>query len=539
MIVAARVRHHRASLLAVIDNDFVAHALRTTLAAHYEVTIATSGARLQHEDFDLVLCETELAQTLPVRPPNTSNLIIFRSSEVHEVVKGARAIASEFERSVQSGVGTDMDITCEEPLYSDRMQTVGGRYALDGRLGEGGMGQVYRARHLQLGKAFALKIISPAFAGDHVARTRFNQEAKLASEISHPNIVSVVDFGEDEQFGAYMVMELVEGEPLITPGVLPMSVKRAIDVLGQVADALDHIHKRGIIHGDVKADNIMLTAEQQRDSTGGARRRRIVRLLDFGLARRHEHGEEEGLSGSPHYLAPERAAGGPASVSSDVYALGVLGYLLLTGTLPFEGTVMEVLMAQIHNAAEAISARRKEELDPALESLIVRSMAKDPATRHGSAAAFRYELNTVMDMLDMGRRRPRSSGTLPTENARETSITQAFERSRIPQAILSLDGHFVTCNRAFNKLVNQDEKGCDGLSLNDTTLTQFVPGLMRALRSVHVDGKPIERRAKVFRGTDRPPYELTIWLTPLPIPGEEIHMLVRVEEIDMRREVER
>src|SRR3954451_10192 len=142
------------------------------------------------------------------------------------------------------------------------METVGGRYAIDGRLGEGGMGQVYRARHLQLGKAFALKIISPTFALDGAARARFNQEAKLASEISHPNIVSVVDFGEDAQFGAYMVMELVEGEPLVAPGTLPMSVKRAIDVLGQVADALDHIHKRGIIHGDVKADNIMLTAEQ-------------------------------------------------------------------------------------------------------------------------------------------------------------------------------------------------------------------------------------------------------------------------------------
>src|SRR5215475_5698407 len=128
------------------------------------------------------------------------------------------------------------------------VRTVGGRYAIDGRLGEGGMGQVYRARHLQLGKAFALKIISPAFAADEAARARFNQEAKLASEISHPYIVSVVDFGEDSQYGAYMVMELVEGDPLVTPGSLPMSVKRALDVLAQVADALDHIHKRGIVH---------------------------------------------------------------------------------------------------------------------------------------------------------------------------------------------------------------------------------------------------------------------------------------------------
>lgn len=415
------------------------------------------------------------------------------------------------------------------------MQTVGGRYALDGRLGEGGMGHVYRARHIQLGKAFALKIISPAFANDHAARARFNQEAKLASEISHPNIVSVVDFGEDPHFGAYMVMELVEGESLITPGTLPMSVKRAVDVLGQVADALDHIHKRGIIHGDVKAENIMLTAEQGGPAT---RRRRIVRLLDFGLARRPDNVEEgaEGVSGSPHYLAPERAAGGPASVSSDIYALGVLGYLLLTGTLPFVGSVVEVLMAHIHNAPDSMSARRREELDAALENLIMRAMAKDPAERHGSASAFRYELNTVMDMLEMGRRRPRGSGQLSADNPRETMIAQAFERSRLPQALLSVDGVITVANRAFNKLVNQDDKGSDGLAITDTTLSSFVPGLQRALRAVHVDGKPTERRARVFRGQDRPPLELIIWLTPLPVPGSEIHMLVRVEEIDPRRD---
>jgi len=412
------------------------------------------------------------------------------------------------------------------------METVGGRYALDGRLGEGGMGQVYRARHLQLGKAFALKIISPTFASDHIARQRFNQEAKLASEISHPNIVSVVDFGEDEQFGAYMVMELVEGEPLISQGSLPMSPRRAIDVLAQVSDALDHIHKRGIIHGDVKADNIMLTAEQA--GASGARRRRVVRLLDFGLARRPEHAEEEGVSGSPHYLAPERAAGGPASVSSDIYALGVLGYLLLTGTLPYDGSVVEVLMAHIHDTPEPIATRRKEEVDDALEKLVSRAMAKDPAQRHGSAAAFRYELNTVMDMLDMGRRRARGSGLVQADNPRESMVGQAFERSRLPQALVSVEGVLAVANRAFAKLVGMDDKGVDGLSITDTALATFVPGLMRALRLCHQEGKPTERRAKVYRGADRTPLELTIWLAPLPVPGHEIHLLVRVEEIVKR-----
>jgi len=306
--------------------------------------------------------------------------------------------------------------------------TIGGRYALDGRLGEGGMGQVYKARHLQLGKAFALKIISPAFALDSAARARFNEEAKLASEISHPNIVSVVDFGEDAQFGAYMVMELVEGEPLFNEGAAPMSVKRAIDVLGQIADALDHIHRRGIVHGDVKADNIMLTGENDSSAHGGARRRRVARLLDFGLARRPGGEDEDEVSGSPHYLAPERAAGGPPSVAADVYALGVLGYLMLTGSLPFDGNVVEILMAHINQPPQPPSARRGEDIDEALEALVLRAMAKDPAHRHGSAAAFRYELNTVMDMLEMGRRR-RASGTVQPESPREATLVAAFERN--------------------------------------------------------------------------------------------------------------
>jgi serine/threonine protein kinase len=399
--------------------------------------------------------------------------------------------------------------------------TVGGRYVLDGRLGEGGMGQVYRARHLQLGKPFALKVISPAFALDAAARARFNQEAKLASEISHPNIVGVVDFGEDPELGAFMVMELVDGEPLLVGGTPAMSVRRACDILGQIADALDHIHRRGIIHGDVKADNIMLTAE-----TSGARRRRVARLLDFGLARRPDGVEEDQISGSPHYLAPERAAGGPPSVAADLYALGVLGYLLLTGTLPFEGNVVEILMAHINEAPQPPSARRKEPLDEALENLILRAMAKDPAKRHASCSAFRYELNTVMDMLDMGRRRPSGS---KVDVPRETVLVAMFDRSRCPQALLSLDGVIVYANKAFLRLLGQD-KPVDGLDIEQTTLDKVLPGLQRAMRSAHSDGKPCERRARVFRGNDQPSLELSVWLSPLPLPGMEIHMIIRVEE---------
>ncbi|HEX8107454.1 MAG TPA: serine/threonine-protein kinase [Kofleriaceae bacterium] len=407
------------------------------------------------------------------------------------------------------------------------VRTVGGRYAIDGRLGEGGMGQVYRARHLQLGKAFALKIISPTFALDGAARARFNEEAKLASEISHPNIVSVVDFGEDAQFGAYMVMELIEGEPLTHEQAAPMAVRRACDVLGQIADALDHIHRRGIVHGDVKADNIMVTAE-----TTGARQRRLARLLDFGLARRSGGDGDDGLNGSPHYLAPERAAGGPPSVAADIYALGVLGYLMLTGTLPFDGSVIEILMAHINREVTPPSARRGESIEPVVEQLILRALAKDPAKRHGSAAAFRAELNAAMDALDQGRRPP--SGPTVSVDRRDAILIAAFERSRLPQALVSLDGDIVLANKGFARLLGV-ERGLEGMNISETTLATVVPGFSRAVRAAHHSGQTCERRARVFRGPGAPALELTLWFSPLGAPGLEVHLLVRVEEADPRR----
>jgi serine/threonine protein kinase len=414
------------------------------------------------------------------------------------------------------------------------MDTVGGRYTLDGRLGEGGMGCVYRARHLQLGKAFALKIISPAFADDGAARARFNEEAKLASEISHPNIVSVVDFGEDEKFGAYMVMELVEGAPLVAAGTVPMSVRKACDVLSQIGDALDHIHKRGIVHGDVKADNILLSPEP-----AGMRRRQIARLLDFGLARRSGGVRDEDLvSGSPHYLAPERALGKPPTVATDVYALGVLGYLLVTGTLPFDGNVVEILMRHVQEPPEPPSVRLGQPVDPALEALIVRALAKDPARRHADASAFRYELNTVMEMLELVKRR-RSSGAIPKiaepppPSQREVAIATAFERSRMPQALVSTEGIITFHNRAFAKLMGSAAvaRGVDGQNLAETALGAAVTNLMHDIRGVHVDNKPRERRALVERGPDRPPLELIVWITPLSIEQCEVHLVIRVVEV--------
>ncbi len=405
------------------------------------------------------------------------------------------------------------------------MELVGGRYILDGRLGEGGMGEVYRVRHAELGKHFALKIISSMFAGDSSLRERFNQEAKLASEISHPNIVSVVDFGEDEKLGAYMVMELVDGAPLmVAEGSRPLTVARATDVLAQVADALDYIHKRGIIHGDVKAENILLVAEAA--GISGTRRRTIVRLLDFGLARRHGTEETE-VSGSPHYLAPERASGSSASIASDIYALGVLGYALFTGTLPFDGALVDILMAHIERTPEPMSARRGEKLDDAIESLIARALAKQPEARHPTAAAFRYELNAVMDMLELGRSRKRASGPISLVSTRASTVDMLFEQSLLPQAVVTLEGAITLANPAFAKLIRHSvDTTIEGQLITNTTLGASVPGIMRSVRDAHVHGKPLEVHVQVGSGI-----ALTLWFTPARLGGEFVHVVARVERV--------
>ena len=402
--------------------------------------------------------------------------------------------------------------------------TVAGRYVLLGQLGEGGMGRVYRARHIELGKVFALKVIAPAFAGQTEARARFNQEAKLASEISHPNIVSIVDYGEDPSFGAFMVMELVEGERLCSQ-CDPMSVRRTLEILGQIADALDHVHKHGIVHGDVKAENIVLATEAT-----GTRRRRIARLLDFGLARRgHEDGDRT-ISGTPAYLAPERITGGPANASADVYALGVLGYLLLTGTLPFTGSLAELYAAHRLGVIPNLSEQRGEKLDAAVEALILRALARDPAARHASASAFRYELNTVEHMLGLAEhRRPSrpSFGGKP----RDVSLVSVLELSPLPQALVSAAGDITWANSAFAKLVRRER--LEGLTLASTSLATTVPGLVRGVRRVHITGRARECRARVAR-KGKAGLEITVWVAPLPVAGSELHLVVRVEELEER-----
>lgn len=389
----------------------------------------------------------------------------------------------------------------------DKPGTVGGRYVLERQLGAGGMGRVYEARHVQLGKRFALKVISPELAKDPVSRGRFIEEARLASEITHPNIVSVVDYGEDAELGAFMVMELLEGETLTSLGGRRLSIRRTCDILGQVAEALELIHRRGIVHGDIKTENIMLVEE-----TTGTRRRRIARLLDFGLAHRISASDttSESVFGTPEYFAPERATGGPATVATDIYALGVLGYFLLTGTLPFEGDQVEVMSAHVHDEIPALDPRRGEPIDPAMDALIRRALAKDPTQRHASATAFHYELNAVMEMLGMGRRRAKVSHA----DAATEAFTNVFLRSPIGHALVTTGGEIVLANDVFRGLLGGDEGATKSLS----SLEARIPGIVDTVARVHAEGRPWEVRTS----------DLVLWAAPLPAPAKELQLLLRI-----------
>src|SRR5262245_48636776 len=252
---------------------------------------------------------------------------------------------------------------------------IGGRYVVEGQLGRGGMGRVLRVRHQALGKAFALKLIKSVIATNPKIREMFYREARLASALTHDNICSIVDFGQDDTFGLFMVMELLDGQTvhqkLKHSG--RVSPKVACDIMWQAADAVRFIHSRQILHGDIKSENVFLVRT--------AMQRRLIKLLDFGLAR-PDLGREAGLDGTPEYLAPERIDGAPASQASDIYALGIFFYELVTGKLPFGGDIKEVMRQHREVPLPAPSKHCDEALDERADELIVRATAKDPAKRH-------------------------------------------------------------------------------------------------------------------------------------------------------------
>ena len=256
---------------------------------------------------------------------------------------------------------------------------LGDRYALVERLAVGGMGEVWCADDSVLGRGVAVKILRDQYAGDPTFRARFRAEAQNAASLVHPNVAQVFDFNEgDETPGTppWLVMELIRGEPLseLIAREAPLPADRVWSIVGQAASALAAAHAAGVVHRDIKPANLLLCS----DGT--------VKVTDFGIARAAGSSSVTStgvMLGTPHYLSPEQVAGQSASPASDFYALGVVAYECLTGTRPFDGEPMAVLIAQRDEPPPVVP----ESVPPALRELVTALLAKDPAARPTDGAA--------------------------------------------------------------------------------------------------------------------------------------------------------
>lgn len=262
-----------------------------------------------------------------------------------------------------------------------------GSYLLGARIGQGGMGEVYRARHVLLDRDVAIKRLS-ATHDDDAARSAFAREVRLTSRLRAPSIIAVHDCGYDDEGRPYYTMELAEGSDLelLVRRQGPLPAGRVIRLLQQICDALDEVHRLGIVHRDVKPANLVLD--------GGIGDR--VKLLDFGLAVDLAAPREitSAVLGTPAYLAPESILA-PASVDArtDLYGLGAVGYWLLTGTDVFLGSsVVELCSHHVHAVPEPLSRRLGARVPADLEAVILRCLAKDPGARYESAQALRAAL---------------------------------------------------------------------------------------------------------------------------------------------------
>jgi eukaryotic-like serine/threonine-protein kinase len=272
------------------------------------------------------------------------------------------------------------------------------RYVLGEQLAAGGMGIVFAARQLDLDRDVAIKLAHEQVADAPYVRRRFRDEAMALARICHPNVIAVLELGETER-GPFLVMPRLHGVSLasaIAAGT--WSLARVRSVFDQLLAALAAAHACGVVHGDVKSDNILLA----RDEDGSDR----VVLIDFGLAciaeRRHDRDEPHVVSGTPEYLAPELIRGERPTPASDLYGAGVVLYELVTGTTPFGGcSPADILIRQLDEPIEPPSRRAPHRRIPAdLERLVMRALDKDPRTRLARASAFRMSLRATSAIDD-------------------------------------------------------------------------------------------------------------------------------------------
>jgi serine/threonine-protein kinase len=270
-----------------------------------------------------------------------------------------------------------------------------GRYVIEEVVGEGGMATVYRAKHKLTEKQIAVKIMNPMLASDPIVRERFRREARSAQKLAHPNIIEIFDQGDTEDGTAYIVMELLQGEslaPVIARG--PLEVDRAIHIMIQIARGVARAHDLEIIHRDIKPENIFLCRREDGSD--------MVKVLDFGIAKSRQDSRltnQGELFGTPQYMAPERILGKDAGGPSDIYALGIVFFEMLTGELPFNApdiaTFFVKHMEEAPPPLRSLNAKVPEGLDELVQRMLAKAASDRPVDAH----------RVHQDLLEIGKSR--------------------------------------------------------------------------------------------------------------------------------------
>ncbi|HHV79798.1 MAG TPA: Stk1 family PASTA domain-containing Ser/Thr kinase [Firmicutes bacterium] len=284
-------------------------------------------------------------------------------------------------------------------------KVLGGRYEILGQLGGGGMAVVYRAYDNYLGRTVAVKMLRPQFCSDPELLKRFKREAQAAASLSHPNIVSIFDVG-DYHGVHYIVMEYIAGETLKQyikrRGRLP--VYDALSIAAEICSALDHAHRRHVIHRDIKPHNIMITKDGR------------VKVADFGIARAAADAtltNSGSVMGSAHYFSPEQARGGFTSERSDLYSLGVVMYEMLTGQLPFDGENPVSIAVKHMQEKPKPPSTVNAEISPAVENIVMKALEKNQALRFASAEEMLKAIRDCMFTLNTSADPKRLPGAVP------------------------------------------------------------------------------------------------------------------------------